>query len=504
MSKGIYTILQRMNSREDALLTATQFLNDRLNTIYLAKKKQGVKNPLPSISDIVKTHMMYMVSAYHPHVAVAYEYFKVSKEGGGMSSLYYGSGGNKLRFCLKGNNGDFLHDQVLHLKFQDLGDVNAANTATHFQWCKYPGVRMCKRVVLKIDNVEIDDYVPNDILLQRKIDIDTDKVDSWDVNNGQEVLRTGEYYNTDLQTRQVMIFKDGAQTPRTFQPGLELWIPLRFWYNQDVGQSLQNSLIKTDDKYLEFELEDVTKLVTAYDGDLNPLPDYFKNNRVAINTVELYSRNIYINQELHDLMVHKKAVSIIRVNRRQTQQLNTATGSVLFSQMKYPIEHFSFGFKPLPNEADNQRWDRFGNITTKSFPIPAIINNAAIVPFQQLVVRTATYDVVTPVVDQLGLVVYGNVVYPNINQGFYNTYLGFVTPDSSMGTEPGIYMLNMSQYRSKFINTGYVNNSEAREVYLTYIGQNITPSAPVSFHCLARCINFLIYEKGSIKLKYIT
>src|ERR1700761_6420111 len=107
MSKGIYTILQRMNGREDAMLTATKYLNDRLNAIYLENKKSGRKDPSPNISDVVKTHMMYMVADYRPHISVVHEYFKVGKEGGSMTAIYANSGNsNKLRFCLKGNNGD--------------------------------------------------------------------------------------------------------------------------------------------------------------------------------------------------------------------------------------------------------------------------------------------------------------------------------------------------------------------------------------------------------------
>jgi hypothetical protein len=506
MSKGAYTILQRMNGREDAMLTATKYLNDRLNDIYMENQKMGRPDPCPNISDVLKTHMMYMVSDYRPHVSVVHEYFKVGKEGGSVTTLYTNSGNaNKLRFCLKGNNGDFLHDMVVHLKFQDLGDPSADNTAVHFHYCDYPGVRLFKRVVFRIDNVDIDDYLSHDTILAQRLDISRDKINSWYTNIGQAPTYNGSYYNSDYQITEVMRFRDGAQTLKTFQPGLELWIPLRFWFNLDVGQSLYNSLIRTDDKYIEVELEDLNKIIAAYDGNLNPIHNYFSNKHVKINTVELYSRNIYINPELHDIMSKKRIISIVRVNRRHIEQLTKAQGHILFSQLKYPIEHISFGFRPLSNDLSFTNWARFGNIQTTSVPIVVPIINTLLPPgVFQIVTRTATYDKVTPVVEQLGLVVYGNVVYPNINEGFYNSYIGYVSPDAYLNREPGVYMINLSHYRNKYTVTGYINNSEAREVYLGYSGVGISVATPVIFHAVARCINFLIYSGGSIKLKYIT
>lgn len=506
MSRGIYTVLDRMNGTEDAILVATSMLTRRLNAIYRERSASKLKDPVPLISDILKTHNMYMVCEYKPHVAVAYEYIKTSKEGGGMTILSKtGQNANRARFCLKGNNGDFLHDMVLHIRLQPLGDESADNTATHFAYCDYPGVRMPAKITLKVDNVVIDEYTSIASMLEQKIDVSNDKYGSWSANVGQEPTYEGTCYNRDLQIMQVKGFRDGAQTPKTYQSPLDLWIPLRFWFNMDVSMSLHNRQLITDDKYIEIDFEDVTRLVAAYDGNLAIIPSYFDTRTVRVDVLELYTRNIYINPEIDDLIARRQLVNVIRVHRQQSQIVNTTIGRILFSQLKYPIEHVSFGFTPVVNDPTMTNWYKFGRVTDIEFPVPAIIfNNALPPPSLQLVIRTATYNKVTPVVDRLGLSVYGNVVYPDIDEAFYNSYLGYITPDSNLGYAPGVYMINLSHRRNDINTNGYVNNSQAREVYLSYTASGISPTYPVTFTIIAKCLNFLMYSGGSIKLKYIT
>jgi len=506
MSKGIYTILEQMNSGEDALLVATSMLTSRLNRIYRNGIDSRLPNPTPLISDVLKTHGMYMVCEYKPHVAVAYEYIKTSKEGGGMTLLHRnGSNTNRSRFCLKGNNGNFIGDMVIHVRMQPLGDATADNTATHFAYCDYPGVRMPSRIALNVDNVVVDEYTSVASMLEQKIDISVDKFASWQKNVGQETTYEGTSYNRDLQTTQVIGFRDGAQTPRTYQQPLDLWIPLRFWFNMHVEMSIHNSMLTTDDKYIEVDFENVSKLVRAYDENLNPIANYFDTQSVRIDVLELYTRNIYINPEINDLIARRQLVNVIRIHRQQSQIINTTSGRVLFSQLKYPIEHFSFGFMPVENDNSLTRWHQFGRVTDREFPVPAVvIDNLLPPPYLKLVINTATYSVVNSVVDKLGLSVYGNVVYSDIDEAFYNAYLGYITPDSNLGYSPGVYMINMSHLRNGIDLNGYINNSQTREVYLSYTANALTPSYPATFTIVARCINFLLYSNGSIRLKYIT
>lgn len=494
-----------MNGSEDAILTATSYLNDRLNKLFMERRKRGDADPRPGINDILNSHLMYMVSEYRPHVAVVHEYFKTSKEGGGSTFLIDGNTANRVRFNLNGNNGHFLHDQVVHVVFEELGDANDTSpTATKFRFCDYPGVRLFRHVSLKADGVDVDDYTSDDVVFDQNLDIGSDKTGSWMENIGQEQTKYGEYYNKDLRIKQVLAFKDGAQTFRPYQKALEMWIPLRFHHNLDVKHSLHNSLIHTLDKYVDINLESLNRIVQAADENNNVLPNYFSGKRVQIKTMDLYSRNIYINPEIHDLLCRRRLVSLIRIRRRHVENLNKSEGQILFSQLKYQIEHVSFGFRPDSNLNSFTNWHKFAKINTTEFPVPVIINNPAIIPIQQLVVRTATYDSCEKVIDKLGLSVYGNVLYPLMNEKFFNSYMAFTVPDSEGGAECGIYQIPFSQLRSSPNLNGYINNSEAREVYLKYISSYISASQPVTFHAVARCINFLIYKDGHIKLKYIT
>jgi len=496
MSKGVITILDRMNGAEDSILTGTGMLIDRLNKIYRNKVLAGEENPAPSPRDIFASHFIYCVAEYRPHVAIAYEYLKVMSKG--INALSNGNS-NKIKFDMMPNNGHFLYDQVIHVTIDEITDP-----AVRFRYCNFPGVRLLQNVAMVVEQVTVDQYSNMSTMLAVNLDVDQENFSTFATSVGQQTVKSGSYYNSDVAITQYFGFSDGAQTPQTTQATLDLWIPLGFWYNTDIGNALHNGLLSTLDRYIEVELTNLNNIIQACDVNGNPIAGYFDNRRLTLRNMELYSRNIYVNPEVYDLFSKRRQVSLIRVHREQVQQLNKAQDSILFSQMKYPIEHISFGFQPDINQGTMDAWYKFAALNRIPFPIPAVVNNPLLIPVQQLVVRTATYNSYSPAVTNLGLTIYGNDLYKLMPERFFNSYMGFTIPDCNGIVDVGVYQIPFSHFRrAQFVN-GYLNNSTTREIFLHYNSNFISTSNQTSFYAVSRCINFLIYENGKMRLRYAT
>jgi len=488
MSRGVFTVLQYLNTDEDATLTG-------MSQISKVVGKRG-----STLSDVMAVSAMYMVSVYKPHVPVVYEYVKTGAEGssGALSDTTNGT----LSFPLTNCTGDFLSDQVVHIVFDMLGSPSASQySAPRYRWTSLPGVRLLSEVILSVERVDIDTYYPEDVLFQRQFDTGTDKLTGLDSIYGQETVYDATYYAPDTQVTNWYRFSNGAQTLQAYQPPLELWIPLKFWYNVDVASSLQNVMFKTLDRYITCTLDTTSNMIQMAAPDGTPVTGGVAGMNVRIITAELYTRNIYVGSLIQDLMVNKSNIQMIRVHRQQNSPTTRNADNVLLSQIKYPIETLSFGFRPKANLSLMDSWYQFGNIVPTQFSIPVFINGGSV---PQLVSRTAIANTVTPVANQIGLSVYGNSVYPMLPESFYSKYLPFITPYATAFGNVGTYMINFSNKRIGYSLTGYLNNSTARELYLQY-QTGISGSIPeTTLYISARAINFLIYTAGTVSLKYAT
>ena len=164
MSKGIYIILDSYSGEQDSYLVLTKQLRQRLKQIEEENKKRNLEDVRPTVKDISQTHNFAMVSTYRPHVAIAYEYFKTLKGDGGITQLVDGTNTTKIRFNLQGNEGHWLNDMVVRVLFQEIGiKENAPEGSLRYRYCDLPGMRLFERTTLNVDNLDIADYVTDDI-----------------------------------------------------------------------------------------------------------------------------------------------------------------------------------------------------------------------------------------------------------------------------------------------------------------------------------------------------
>lgn len=514
MSKGVFTVLSSNIGKQDQFLTSTDVLRKRLDKIWrdnmLTGNFESKYEAKASMADVQRTHNLFVKNIFKPHVALAYEYFKTKKEGSGIVGILEGT--DRVKFSLKGNNGNFLNDMVVHVVFEDIGNPNAEiSSYPKYRYCEFPGLRLFEKVMFTVDNLEIDSYNTEDTVLYTKVKVSASRTPGWNDMLGQENESTGEYYRSDLSINELYKFRDGAQTPKPYQKGLELWVPLIFDFNEYVGRSLHNGLINTDQKYIEIDISPMNKIMKSVDASGATIPGGIGNFR--IKSMSLYSRNVYLPPEVNDVFVDRSDLQLIRVKRQHRKIITEASGEIELRQLKYPIEIMYYGFRPVENGENSNPWsfDDWHNMaykTRKNVPITALIQNSKVTPAMQLVRRCVTYADTTAPMELIGFSAHGNILYPLMPEAFFNNYLPYIMPGLTTPGEKGIYIVPWCYYPILYDPSGHINNSTARELFISFKRNetiaNQVKNPTVEMFTSAQCINFLIYDKTSIRLKYVT
>jgi hypothetical protein len=112
---GVFN-LQTNDGKADRIILALDYLKKRLSDITCYRKAQGMKDIMPTLRDIEKTHILFTNAHFKPFVACAQEYMKV-RPSSGTPSL-----GNTIQFQIP-QFGDFFHDIVMRAT---LSSVNSS------------------------------------------------------------------------------------------------------------------------------------------------------------------------------------------------------------------------------------------------------------------------------------------------------------------------------------------------------------------------------------------
>ena len=177
----------------------------------------------------------------------------------------------------------------------------------------------------------------------------------------------------DISQRQTAIL-NGAQTPKPVQPPLELWHKLKFWFCDDVRQSIPSVSIPFGQRFISVDLATANNLayefpslyvqstliapkLTISDNQLviasektvtyTPVNQFAGVTAPVIEAADLYINNIFVNPEIHDIYIKRVGFSLIRVYREQSTPVSTSgTHRELLSQLKWPIEFMFVGIQP--------------------------------------------------------------------------------------------------------------------------------------------------------------
>lgn len=231
---GIFKLLAS-DGRSDRMIHATDLLNARIRDIMCARRGAGLADPTPTLSDIEKTHILFVNAHYKPFAALAYEYSKVQAQSGTVTW------GGSVTFSIPAY-GEFFSDMVVRVQlgpatcttavipaFPDyIGAADQVTTgiaresatsapgggalpgtytlyryeyvdaagnvltvgapATNFtRYCEYPGEMLFSEVKFDINGNPLDSYGRNATMFYRKFWVLTDKEVGWKRLVGQEV-----------------------------------------------------------------------------------------------------------------------------------------------------------------------------------------------------------------------------------------------------------------------------------------------------------------------------
>lgn len=344
MSNGGAFRLLSNDGKQDDMIMATRYLNNRLHKIQSMRSKDPrIRDPTPTLGDIEKTHIIFVNSHFKPFVAVAYEYQVVNYTQPILGTCF--------QFSVP-LYGDFIHDMVLRIK---LGAVSAKQTGNGDQFIRYvdyPGERICKKVEFSVNGNILDTYENDVYSFYREFTVAPNKKHAYDKMMGHQTIREGELVSSagrgdTIQKTQIV---SGPQVPKESHGELELWIPILFWFSRDVRVSLTSVSIPHGQRFLKIETASAEELLQHVGA--SPQDDNSGSNPVPIPSItlcELYVNHIFVNPEIHQIIIKKIGFNLIRVYRLHKIMVDKTSDEILLSQIKWPIETIYFGGRPVDN-----------------------------------------------------------------------------------------------------------------------------------------------------------
>jgi hypothetical protein len=109
MSVGAVFKLIANDGKADRMIMATKLLNQRIKDVMCARSAAGKADITPTLTDLERTHILYVNSHFKPFAAIGYEYNKVRPQ---SSNAQLGTG---VTFSIP-QFGDFFHDMVCRVR----------------------------------------------------------------------------------------------------------------------------------------------------------------------------------------------------------------------------------------------------------------------------------------------------------------------------------------------------------------------------------------------------
>lgn len=394
---GIFQLITN-DGKQDRMLMASALLKQRIDDARALRHQRGENDETPTLYDIERTHILFTNAHFKPFAAIGYEYNKVTNSAG-TASL-----GGKITFSIP-QFGDFFNDMVVHAVIEQpvlaTRDSNNNEIPTSKQnlvrWCAYPGERLLKNVKFEVNGNPLDEYTSDAVNYHREFSVQPNKELAWDRCVGQEGVQSGfldqpnwEGSNvpaTDVSYRTKMVGCNGLQTPSGVKTAdVELFIPLLFWCNKDPRLAVPSVAIPYGQRFITLELASATELTgevpRGYPADWTDAQIWAATNiangglittAANLKTIELYINNIFVNPEVHNIFIKRIGFTLIRVHRRQSNDSQGGSESVLLQNLKWPIEALFVGMrvkKYANGTADETRqhldkWHKFCTVSSE-------------------------------------------------------------------------------------------------------------------------------------------
>lgn len=330
-SGGVFQLIAN-DGKADRMVMATELLRQRIAQVSCARAQMGAKDTTPTLSDIERTHILFMNAHFKPFAAIGYEYNKVQPQTGVPN---YGA---EVQFSIP-QFGDFFHDMALNINISEAqitttrqlptltasSMTNPNNIATSYReryiftdgraasaygeqdpdapalafadylhYAEFPGMKLLELTKFEVNGNPLDQYTSDSYAFYQWFCVTPVKQDGWNKNTGQEVASDG--YSAlandgpagSFTSRAFQPFVHGAQTPKQIQPAQEWWVPLLFWFNLDVRLMIPSVSIPYGQRFITVKLATQCEILyrstagvwrevttTTYNGDFG---DIFGNS----------------------------------------------------------------------------------------------------------------------------------------------------------------------------------------------------------------------------------
>ena len=516
---------------------ATDLLTRRLQKISAVRAAAG-DDPTPTLLDIERTHILFMNAHFKPFAAIGFEYNKVQVNSGQAQF------GATLQFSIP-QFGDFFYDMCLHMIIGPVTGTDASQAVAGtpdqdsavLRYVAFPGERILRRTRFSVNGNPLDEYTAESTVLNRLFKLSECKKHAYYRAVGQQVPETGSLLQWDAQDNQAnavipsiwptpeeenlaeVKVNYGPQTPRPlraprtnllvsniadangwWQPRLEMFIPLHFWFNDDPRLMIPSVSIPYGQRFIEFDLEQAANMydfATRATGLITEVAITVP----TIEVCELYINNVFVNPEVHDIYIKRIGFSLVRVHRIQEHAVRETQEEILLNNMKWPIEAMFLGIRPDQNIATRttitapavntytagtgvefaefldgwctfylheRRQSRYSHVAGL-YNAPVANNLAANWSAQMWIEHQR------PAITRMTLRLHGIPIYNDFPWQFYNQYLPFKYGSGNIcsSDDLGALAVFFCLYPGTYQPSSHINISRAREFYLIYTSRVI-------------------------------
>jgi hypothetical protein len=507
-------ILQSLNNLPDERLTLRNLLIKRLQQLNMQAKNSV------SLDDLLITHNIFLSNSYKPFVASSSMYMKHSVQG----NMQWGT---KFRIPLY-FEGDFIHDMSLNIKIDGIGNPNkqAVFSDVKYRYCRFPGIRLLKKITLCMNGKVLDSYGPNEMLFYMNYELPMEKRDAFKKCVGEDLPENAQYYNVDFELNQQYQVLDGAQVFKSYQEPLSMTIPLLFWFNKDLGKSLP--VLKNVNKnpqlynqnYLEITLADINEVIQSavyVDEPENYPTPFMKTNatlpsniKPSIN-VECYSNNIFVNPEIRNFYLKNVSRYLITLYNSQSKTVAGTDSNTLLNELKEMgmTESIFFAFQPIENTKSFDKWHYFSIVPEQQqhswYPIPVYINQPTEDQQQNvffLDIRRATYFKTLSPIKDFTFSLDTLPLFQKMDPGYFSNYIPALSSSTKLAApgDPGIYFIPFNRQMFECA-TGHVNFSKFNQIKLDWsFTHHNTIQSSYHLYISAKVIDFLIINENTVDL----
>jgi len=383
---GLFILNSQLTKRSGDVLNAMTILYQQINK-YTQFRTEHNLDPTPSISDIERTHILFVNNTYRPFVHVAFEYFKTTPTGA------FELGDNDVSIDIS-NYGDFFCDMAVHVRMNNderdsdgslIGvnvledtreDATLENTPM-YKFCPFLGERLFKSVKFEVRGELIDEYDSHDSAILRNFHLPKNKEVNYFRLVAQELPITGYverygYPGNDAQGvdgklanvcylyREKTSLCGGYQTPKTEHDVVDLWIPLHFWFCESLDQCLPVSIFPHSSKLITLNLASVDEIIGLVPRGVDKVIsadelgcvvddtnyDYSTIDDLTINkpdvTIELYTNSIFIPHDIFEMYIINVGFHLIRVFKKFKDTISGGD-NIRLTNISYPIENLYVG-----------------------------------------------------------------------------------------------------------------------------------------------------------------